>query len=190
MSQINLASWALRHKSIIYYFIAVLLTFGIFSFIHMGRMEDPSFTIRTMVIGASWPGASPEEMSTQVTDKLEEAIRDVPGLDYTRSFTDGGKSVIYVNLKDDVSANQVRQSWTEIRNKVDDEWKSLPSGVQGPIINDRFDDVYGTIYAITGNDYSFEEKRQQAESIKRALLSVPHVKKNRINRRTATNLTH
>lgn len=177
MSRINLASWALRHKSIIYYFIAVLLTFGIFSFIHMGRMEDPSFTIRTMVIGASWPGASPEEMSTQVTDKLEEAIRDVPGLDYTRSFTDGGKSVIYVNLKDDVSTNQVRQSWTEIRNKVNDEWKNLPSGVQGPIINDRFDDVYGTIYAITGNDYSFEEKRQQAESIKRALLSVPHVKK-------------
>ena len=72
MKQFNLAEWALKHKSIIYYFMAVLLTFGIFSFTHMGRMEDPDFTMRTMVVGVAWPGASPQEMSDQVTDKLEE----------------------------------------------------------------------------------------------------------------------
>ena len=177
MKKFNLADWALRHKSIIYYFIAVLLTFGIFSFTHMGRMEDPDFTIRTMVVGVSWPGASPQQMSDQVTDKLEEKLRDLPGVDYTKSFTDGSKSVIYINLKEDLPSNKIRPAWEEARNMINDEWKSLPSGVQGPSINDRFDDVYGTIYALSGDEFSYEEKRQQAENLKRQLLSVPNVKK-------------
>ena len=177
MKKFNLADWALRHKSIIYYFIAVLLTFGIFSFTHMGRMEDPDFTMRTMVVGVSWPGASPQQMSDQVTDKLEEKLRDLPGVDYTKSFTDGSKSVIYINLKEDLPANKIRPAWEEARNMINDEWKSLPSGVQGPSINDRFDDVYGTIYALSGDEFSYEEKRQQTENLKRQLLSVPNVKK-------------
>ena len=177
MKKFNLADWALRHKSIIYYFIAVLLTFGIFSFTHMGRMEDPDFTMRTMVVGVSWPGASPQQMSDQVTDKLEEKLRDLPGVDYTKSFTDGSKSVIYINLKEDLPSNKIRLAWEEARNMINDEWKSLPSGVQGPSINDRFDDVYGTIYALSGDEFSYEEKRQQAENLKRQLLSVPNVKK-------------
>ena len=177
MKKFNLADWALRHKSIIYYFIAVLLTFGIFSFTHIGRMEDPDFTMRTMVVGVSWPGASPQQMSDQVTDKLEEKLRDLPGVDYTKSFTDGSKSVIYINLKEDLPSNKIRPAWEEARNMINDEWKSLPSGVQGPSINDRFDDVYGTIYALSGDEFSYEEKRQQAEDLKRQLLSVPNVKK-------------
>lgn len=177
MKKFNLADWALRHKSIIYYFIAVLFTFGIFSFTHMGRMEDPDFTMRTMVVGVSWPGASPQQMSDQVTDKLEEKLRDLPGVDYTKSFTDGSKSVIYINLKEDLPSNKIRPAWEEARNMINDEWKSLPSGVQGPSINDRFDDVYGTIYALSGDEFSYEEKRQQAENLKRQLLSVPNVKK-------------
>lgn len=177
MKKFNLADWALRHKSIIYYFIAVLLTFGIFSFTHMGRMEDPDFTMCTMVVGVSWPGASPQQMSDQVTDKLEEKLRDLPGVDYTKSFTDGSKSVIYINLKEDLPSNKIRPAWEEARNMINDEWKSLPSGVQGPSINDRFDDVYGTIYALSGDEFSYEEKRQQAENLKRQLLSVPNVKK-------------
>lgn len=177
MKKFNLADWALRHKSIIYYFIAVLLTFGIFSFTHMGRMEDSDFTMRTMVVGVSWPGASPQQMSDQVTDKLEEKLRDLPGVDYTKSFTDGSKSVIYINLKEDLPSNKIRPAWEEARNMINDEWKSLPSGVQGPSINDRFDDVYGTIYALSGDEFSYEEKRQQAENLKRQLLSVPNVKK-------------
>ncbi|MBS6748406.1 MAG: efflux RND transporter permease subunit [Veillonella parvula] len=177
MKQFNLAEWALKHKSIIYYFMAVLLTFGIFSFTHMGRMEDPDFTMRTMVVGVAWPGASPQEMSDQVTDKLEEKLRDLPGVDYTKSFTDGSKSVIYINLREDLPSDKIRPAWEEARNMINDEWKSLPAGVQGPTINDRFDDVYGIIYAISGDEYSYEEKRQQAEDLKRQLLSVPNVKK-------------
>lgn len=107
MKQFNLAEWALKHKSIIYYFMAVLLTFGIFSFTHMGRMEDPDFTMRTMVVGVAWPGASPQEMSNQVTDKLEEKLRDLPGVDYTKSFTDGSKSIIHINLKEDLPSDKI-----------------------------------------------------------------------------------
>ena len=177
MKQFNLAEWALKHKSIIYYFMAVLLTFGIFSYNHMGRMEDPDFTMRTMVVGVAWPGASPQEMSDQVTDKLEEKLRDLPGVDYTKSFTDGSKSVIYINLKENLPSDKIRPAWEEARNMINDEWKSLPQGVQGPTINDRFDDVYGIIYAISGDEFSYEEKRQQAEDLKRQLLSVPNVKK-------------
>ena len=177
MKQFNLAEWALKHKSIIYYFMAVLLTFGIFSYNHMGRMEDPDFTMRTMVVGVAWPGASPQEMSDQVTDKLEEKLRDLPGVDYTKSFTDGSKSVIYINLKENLPSDKIRPAWEEARNMINDEWKLLPQGVQGPTINDRFDDVYGIIYAISGDEFSYEEKRQQAEDLKRQLLSVPNVKK-------------
>lgn len=177
MKNFNLADWALRHKSIIYYFIAVLMTFGIFSFTHMGRMEDPDFTMRTMVVGVAWPGATPQEMSDQVTDKLEEKLRDLPGVDYTKSFTDGSKSVIYINLKENLPSDKIRPAWEEARNMINDEWSQLPAGVQGPTINDRFDDVYGIIYAISGDEFSYEEKRQQAEDLKRQLLSVKNVKK-------------
>ena len=97
------------------------------------------------VVGVAWPGASPQEMSDQVTDKLEEKLRDLPGVDYTKSFTDGSKSVIYINLKEDLPSEKIRPAWEEARNMINDEWKSLPQGVQGPTINDRFDDVYGII---------------------------------------------
>ncbi len=102
-------------------------------------------------------------------------LRDLPGVDYTKSFTDGSKSVIYINLKEDLPSDKIRPAWEEARNMINDEWKSLPQGVQGPTINDRFDDVYGIIYAISGDEYSYEEKRQQAEDLKRQLLSVPNV---------------
>lgn len=177
MSQFNLASWALRHKSIIYYCIAMFLTVGLFSFMKMGRMEDPSFTIRTMVVGASWPGATPKEMSESVTDVLEETLRDLPDLDYTKSLTDGNKTVIYVNLKETTPDAVVRDRWVEARHMLESKWSSLPKGVRGPLINDRFDDVYGTIFALTGDGYSMEEKRQYAELVKRTLLQVPHVKR-------------
>ena len=118
MKKFNLADWALRHKSIIYYFIAVLLTFGIFSFTHMGRMEDPDFTMRTMVVGVSWPGASPQQMSDQVTDKLEEKLRDLPGVDYTKSFTDGSKSVINMAPLTHIQVTKSRTKKNDNRRKI------------------------------------------------------------------------
>ena len=159
--------------------MAVLLTFGIFSFTHMGRMEDPDFTMRTMVVGVAWPGASPQEMSNRVTDKLEEKLRDLPGVDYTKSFTDGSKIRYLYQFKRICHPIKIRPAWEEARNMINDEWKSLPAGVQGPTINDRFDDVYGIIYAVSGDEFSYEEKRQQAEDFKasKAFICSPNVKK-------------
>lgn len=88
---------------------------------------------------------------------LEKKLQDTKGLDYIKSFTHDGKTVIYVNLKDSVPKEEMQTRWHEIRNLVNDEWGSLPSGVMGPYINDRFDDVYGSIYAVTGDGFSYEE---------------------------------
>ena len=177
MKGLNLAEWAIRHKQIVYFFIIAIITGGLWSYFHLGRSEDPDFTIRQAVVTAAWPGASAQQITQQVTDPLEKKLQDTKGLDYIKSFTHDGKNVIYVNLKDSVPKEEMQTRWHEIRNLVNDEWGSLPSGVMGPYINDRFDDVYGSIYAVTGDGFSYEEKRKYAENIRRRLTGVEDVQK-------------
>jgi len=177
MKDFNLTEWALNHKQLIYYFILVIFLGGVFSYQKLGRMEDPDFTIRQMVVSVAWPGASAREVEEQVTDKLEKKLQDTPGLDYVKSSSSPGQAVIYVNLKDTITEEQVRPTWLEVRNMVNDIKGTLPQGVMGPYCNDRFDDVYGTIYAVTGDGYSYEDMRENAEKIRRTLLGVPNVKK-------------
>lgn len=177
MKGLNLAEWAIRHKQIVYFFIIAIITGGLWSYFHLGRSEDPDFTIRQAVVTAAWPGASAPQITQQVTDPLEKKLQDTKGLDYIKSFTHDGKTVIYVNLKDSVPKEEMQTRWHEIRNLVNDEWGSLPSGVMGPYINDRFDDVYGSIYAVTGDGFSYEEKRKYAENIRRRLTGVEDVQK-------------
>lgn len=177
MKGLNLAEWAIRHKQIVYFFIIAIVTGGLWSYFHLGRSEDPDFTIRQAVVTAAWPGASAQQITQQVTDPLEKKLQDTKGLDYIKSFTHDGKTVIYVNLKDSVPKEEMQTRWHEIRNLVNDEWGSLPSGVMGPYINDRFDDVYGSIYAVTGDGFSYEEKRKYAENIRRRLTGVEDVQK-------------
>lgn len=177
MKGLNLAEWAIRHKQIVYFFIIAIITGGLWSYFHLGRSEDPDFTIRQAVVTAAWPGASAQQITQQVTDPLEKKLQDTKGLDYIKSFTHDSKTVIYVNLKDSVPKEEMQTRWHEIRNLVNDEWGSLPSGVMGPYINDRFDDVYGSIYAVTGDGFSYEEKRKYAENIRRRLTGVEDVQK-------------
>ena len=177
MKGLNLAEWAISHKQIVYFFIIAIITGGLWSYFHLGRSEDPDFTIRQAVVTAAWPGASAQQITQQVTDPLEKKLQDTKGLDYIKSFTHDGKTVIYVNLKDSVPKEEMQTRWHEIRNLVNDEWGSLPSGVMGPYINDRFDDVYGSIYAVTGDGFSYEEKRKYAENIRRRLTGVEDVQK-------------
>lgn len=177
MKGLNLAEWAIRHKQIVYFFIIAIITGGLWSYFHLGRSEDPDFTIRQAVVTAAWPGASAQQITQQVTDPLEKKLQDTKGLDYIKSFTHDGKTVIYVNLKDSVPKEEMQTRWHEIRNLVNDEWGSLPSGVMEPYINDRFDDVYGSIYAVTGDGFSYEEKRKYAENIRRRLTGVEDVQK-------------
>lgn len=178
MKSFNLAAWALSHKQLVYYFIAVIFIGGVFSYQHLGRMEDPDFTIRQMIVSVNWPGATARQIEEQVTDKVEKKLQDTPGLDYLKSYSRPGQSIIYVALKDDmVTSSQIRPIWLEVRNMVNDIKGTLPQGVDGPYFNDRFDDVFGSIYALTGDGYTYEELREKAETIRRTLLGVPSVKK-------------
>lgn len=173
----NLTELSLKNKDLVWYFIVVIFIAGIFSYIKLGRMEDPQFTIRQMVVSAAWPGATADQMEEQVTDKLEKKFQDVPGVDYIKSYSRAGKTVIYITLKDEVDASKIRDTWKDVRNFGEDIKRDLPDGVYGPYYDDRFDDVYGSIYAVTGDGYSYEEMRQEAEKTRRLLLAVPNVQK-------------
>lgn len=177
MKGLNLAEWAIKHKPVVYFFIFFILLGGLWSYFHLGHSEDPDFTIRQAVVSAAWPGATAEQITEQVTDPLEKKLQDTKGLDYLKSFTHDGKTVIYVNLKDSVKKEDIQTRWHEVRNLVNDEKAALPAGVYGPYVNDRFDDVYGSIYAVTGDGFSYEEKRKSAEMLRRRLAAVEDVQK-------------
>jgi multidrug efflux pump len=177
MKNFNLTEWALNHKQFIYFFIALFFIASVFSYKNLGRMEDPDFTIKQMVVSVAWPGATARQIEEQVTDKVEKKLQDLPGLDYLKSYSTPGQTVIFVNLKETVSPKDVRSRWLEARNMVNDMAGSLPAGVTTPQFNDRFDEVYGVIYALSGDGYTYEEMREKAEKIRRILLDVPSVKK-------------
>jgi multidrug efflux pump len=177
MSKLNLTEWALNHKQLVYFFVLLVFVAGIFSYQRLGRMEDPDFVIRQMIVSVAWPGASASQVEEQVTDKIEKKLQDTPGLDYLKSYSSPGQAVIYVNLKESVNEKAVRPTWLEVRNMVNDIKGTLPQGVVGPAFNDRFDDVFGSIYALTSDEYSYEEMRDKAEQIRRTLLGVTNVKK-------------
>lgn len=173
----NWARWSIEHRQLIYFFAVLFLIAGLFSFKTLGRSEDPSFTVKQMIVSAAWPGASARDVEQHLTDKLEKQIQQLPNIDKITSYSRAGASVITVYIKDEVRGTEVRNSWLELRNLVNDGKRNLPEGVYGPYFNDRFDDVYGNIYALSGEGYSYEELRQQAEKIKLQFYSVPDVKK-------------
>ena len=173
----NLTEVSLKNRTLVWYFIIITAIGGVLSYFQLGRMEDPQFTIRQMVITAAWPGATAEEMQEQVTDKLEKRLQDTPHLKAIKSENRPGQVVIYVELDDEIAKADIRPAWRDVRNFCEDIKRNLPDGVYGPYYNDRFDDVYGTIYAVTGDGYNYEELRQYAEKTRRLLLNVPSVQK-------------
>lgn len=173
----NLTEVSLKNRALVWYFIMVTAIGGIFFYFKLGRMEDPNFTINQMVVTAAWPGASADQMEQQVTDKLESKFRDIPGVKEITSNTRAGTSVVYVTLRDDVDRSTIRDTWRDVRGFGNDVQSELPSGVYGPYYNDRFDDVFGSVYAITGDGYSMEELRQAAEKIRRQLATIDKVQK-------------
>lgn len=173
----NLTEISLKNRALVWYFIIVTAIGGIFFYFKLGRMEDPNFTINQMVVTAAWPGASADQMEQQVTDKLESKFRDIPGVKEITSNTRAGTSVVYVTLRDDVDRSTIRDTWRDVRGFGNDVQSELPSGVYGPYYNDRFDDVFGSVYAITGDGYSMEELRQAAEKIRRQLATIDKVQK-------------
>ena len=175
----NWATWSIEHKQLVYFLAFLVLVMGLFSFKTLGRSEDPNFAVKQMVISAAWPGASAKEVEQHLTNTIEKEVQNLPQIDHITSYSRPGTSVITVSLRDEVTGNLVRQRWLELRNIVNDAKDKLPTGTYGPYFNDRFDDVYGNVYALTGtqNGFTYEDLRQYAERIKLDFYGVPDVKK-------------
>jgi multidrug efflux pump subunit AcrB len=173
MMRMNLSEWALRHRSLTWYLLLVLVVAGTLSYLRLGREEDPAFTIKTMVVSAAWPGATIDDTLQQVTDRLEKKLQETPSLDFLRSYTKPGVATIFVNLLESTPAAAVPGVWQLVRNKIADIRSTLPAGVQGPAFDDEFGDVYGSIFAFTADGFTERELRDYVESIRNALLTVP-----------------
>lgn len=177
MKKFNLSDWALEHRSLVWYFMIVFVVAGAFSYINLGREEDPAFTIKTMIINAQWPGASAEDVTKQVTDRIEKKLEELDALDYTRSETKAGETTIYVELLPTTKARDVNTNWQRVRNMVNDIKGNFPSGVVGPFFNDSFGDVYGNIYAFTADGLTQRQLRDFVEDARAKLLTVENVGK-------------
>ena len=173
----NLSEWALNHRQLMMFIMALVFVAGVLSYFKLGREEDPGFVIRTMVVQTQWPGASAKEVEEQVTDKIEKKLQELPGLWYVKSYSQPGRSNVFVYLVDGVKAKEVWPAWVKARNLVNDMAGTLPQGVQGPYFNDTFGDVYGSIYALTGDGFSMGQLELQADSIRLLLRNVPQVSK-------------
>ena len=177
MSGLNLSEWALRHRSLVVYVMLVAVIGGYLAYFRLGRNEDPSFTIKTMVVQAAWPGATAEETMKQVTERLERQLQETPHLDFLRSFTRAGLVTIFVNLKGNANARQVTDTWYEVRKSIGDMRHTLPAGVVGPGFNDDFGDTFGIVYGFTSDGFTQRELRDRVEDIRSQLLQIPDVSK-------------
>ncbi len=169
----NLSEWALKHQSFVWYLMFVGLLMGVFSYINLGREEDPSFTIKTMVIQTKWPGATQEETLKQVTDRIEKKLEELDSLDYVKSYTRPGESTVYVYLRDTTSAKDIPEIWYQVRKKINDIRGQFPQGIQGPGFNDEFGDVFGSVYAFTADGLTMRQLRDYVEQARAEIRGVP-----------------
>ena len=170
----NLSEWALKHQSFVWYLMFMAVAAGIFSYINLGRAEDPSFAIKTMVIQTRWPGATVDETRLQITDRIEKKLEELDSLDYVQSYTRPGESTVFVFLKDTTKADAIPHIWYEVRKKIGDIRGDFPQGIQGPGFDDEFGDVYGTIYAFTGDGFTMRQLRDYVEQVRTGIRDVPN----------------
>ncbi|MBA1188265.1 efflux RND transporter permease subunit [Pseudomonas entomophila] len=173
----NLSEWALKHQSFVWYLMFVGLLMGVFSYMNLGREEDPSFTIKTMVIQTSWPGATQDETLLQVTDRIEKKLEELDSLDYVKSYTRPGESTVFVYLRDTTQAEDIPQIWYQVRKKINDIRGEFPQGIQGPGFNDEFGDVFGSIYAFTADGLSLRQLRDYVEQVRAEVREVDNLGK-------------
>jgi multidrug efflux pump len=177
MMRFNLSEWAITHRALVLFMIIVLGGAGAYSYLNLGRAEDPSFTIKTMIVAAAWPGATASEMQTQVTDRIEKKLQELPYLDRVESYSQPGMSFIQVFLLDRTPPAKVKELWYQVRKKVGDIRSDLPAGVIGPSFNDEYGDVYSALYMLTGDGMSLADLKTRSEDIRQQLLRVPNVNK-------------
>lgn len=173
----NLSDWALKHQALVLYLMLVLTVAGLIAYTKLGQSEDPPFTFKVMLVHATWPGASATEVEQQVTDKLEKKLQEVPFLDYTNSFSRPGESMIFIIIKDSTLSKDMPAVWYQVRKKISDIRHTLPHDLESLTFNDEFSDVYGSMYALTGDGFDYAALKKQAELIRAELLNVPDVAK-------------
>src|SRR5438128_2475178 len=149
----NISRWALEHPALTRYLLVVLMLLGFVSYFQLGQDEDPPFTFRAMVVQAFWPGASAQQMAEQVPDKIEKTLQEAPHTDIIRSYTKPGESLTILQLKDSAPPKDVSNTWYQVRKRVGDMRSTLPQGVIGPVFNDDFGDVYGSIFALSADGF-------------------------------------
>ncbi len=177
LGNINLSRWAVQHPAFILFLILASGVAGLQAYLKMGRAEDPSFTIKTAIVSATWPGATAEEVQRQVAERIEDKLRQTPSLDFLYTYCLPERALILVQLKDTTPRKQVADIWYQVRKKLTDIRSTMPQGVLGPEVNDEYGDVYASIYAFTGDDYSPAELKRVAERTRKRLLRVTDVEK-------------
>lgn len=177
MKGFNLSRWALEHIPLTRFLIAACLLFGILSYFELGQDEDPPFTFRAMVVRAVWPGATALQMAEQVTDPLERKLQETPYVNTIRSFSKPGETTILIELRESTPPKETSAAWYQVRKKIGDITATLPQGVIGPFFNDEFGDTYGSIFALSGDGFTYGEMRDYADFVRQQLLRVPLVAK-------------
>ncbi len=177
MQRFNLSQWSIAHRPLVLFMIILLGTAGIYSFLNLGRAEDPSFTIKTMVVHVGWPGATATELQAQAVDKVEKKLQELPYLDRIESYSQPGAAFIRITLSDKTPPARVKELWYQVRKKVGDIKNELPPGITGPDFNDEYGDVYSALYMLSADGLSLAELKTRAEDIRQRLLRVPDVNK-------------
>ena len=173
----NLSEWALRHRSLVVYAMLVLALAGTLSYLNLGRSEDPAFTFKVMVIQTRWPGATAEEVSRQVTERIEKKLMETGEYEFIRSYSRPGESQVIFAARDSMRSAEIGPLWYQVRKKVGDLRPLLPADVIGPFFNDEFGDTFGNIYALTGEGFDYAVLKDYAERVQLALQDVPDVGK-------------
>ncbi len=176
-TRFNISRWALDHPALTRYLLVVLLVLGVAAYFQLGQDEDPPFTFRAMAMRVFWPGATAQQVADQVTDKIEKTLQEVPYADKIRSYSKPGEALILFQVKDNSPPREMPQIWYTVRKKIGDMRGTLPAGVVGPFFNDEFGDVYGSIYALSADGFSYEELREHADRVRQRLLKVKDVNK-------------
>ena len=177
MKNFNLSEWALRHQPLILYLIIILGVIGAASYGRLGQSEDPPFTFKFMTIRTIWPGASVMDVDQQVTERLEKKLQEVPNINFLRSYSRPGESLIFFAISDAAPASAVPETQYQVRKRIGDIRQTLPQGVVGPLFNDEFGDTFGNIFALTGEGFSYADKKIYIDRLRRELLRVPDVSK-------------
>jgi multidrug efflux pump len=173
----NLSEWALRHQPLVRYLIVALALVGVLSYQKLGQSEDPPFTFKVMVVRTDWPGASAREVEEQLTDRIEKKLQEVPYVDTIRSYSRPGESVVLFVAKDSTPAKDVPESSTRCARRSATSRATCPAGIRGPYFNDEFGDVFGNIYALTGDGFNYAQLKAESDRIRAELLRVSGVAK-------------